>query len=182
MGQKEGTLWGKFLIVRNESKMKAETIIPVVVAGIVRNGNVLLLKRNREPFKGLWSLPGGKIGVDEFVTDALEREIFEETKLSLMSIKFLGIVSELVTCGDRIVNGHLISVFLGEVDRTKIEACSEGDLRWFAPVEIVKQKDEIIPTDFLIISMMVLKKKKGAYLCLVERKEKEYCLIKYEKM
>ncbi len=41
----------------------------------------LLVQRGREPNKGMWSFPGGKIEAGEGTLDAAKRELFEETKL-----------------------------------------------------------------------------------------------------
>ena len=53
---------------------------PIVgVGGIIfSNTSVLLVKRDKEPGKGLWSLPGGAVELGETLTDALAREIAEE--------------------------------------------------------------------------------------------------------
>jgi ADP-ribose pyrophosphatase YjhB (NUDIX family) len=160
--------------------MKSKTITPVVLAGIIRNKNILLLKRAREPFKGLWSLPGGKVELNEFLTDALKREIIEETNLSLISMKFMGVVSELITDEQKIINGHLINVFLAEADRTKIKPSLEGKLKWFTPTEIKENKYKIIPTDFFIITKILFKRRSGAYVCLIRYEDKGYFLKKYE--
>lgn len=54
---------------------------PVVgVAGVVFCGEeVLLVKRGREPSKGLWSLPGGAVELGEGLAAACAREVLEET-------------------------------------------------------------------------------------------------------
>lgn len=39
----------------------------------------LLIQRGKEPNKGMWSLPGGRIEVGETTMDAAKRELFEET-------------------------------------------------------------------------------------------------------
>lgn len=174
-----GNFTGKNLVPKSEVKMPPKTIIPVVLAGIVRKNKILLLKRSREPFKGLWSLPGGKIGPYEVITDALKREVLEETNLNPISMKFAGIVSELIIEGNKIKKSHLINVFLVEATRTKVRPSSEGKLKWLTFTEIKELKNEIIPTDFLIISKMLLKRGKQAYLCFIEYKDKEYILRKY---
>ena len=42
---------------------------------------VLLIKRGREPFKGLWAFPGGFLNPDESATEGALRELKEETGL-----------------------------------------------------------------------------------------------------
>ena len=50
-----------------------------VGAVIIRDGQVLLVKRGREPAKGLWAVPGGAVEPGETLQEAAEREIFEES-------------------------------------------------------------------------------------------------------
>jgi ADP-ribose pyrophosphatase YjhB (NUDIX family) len=46
-----------------------------------RSGKVLLVKRGKPPFKGLWSLPGGGVEPGESMGEAALREAMEETGL-----------------------------------------------------------------------------------------------------
>ena len=56
----------------------------VCVDGIhVRDGKLLLLKRNVEPFKGCWHVVGGHVEDDESLKAALKREFKEETGLDV---------------------------------------------------------------------------------------------------
>ena len=72
---------------------------PIVgVGGIIfAKTSVLLVKRNKEPGKGLWSLPGGAVELGETLTDALEREIAEEASIEIE-------IGGLVRVLDRIVH------------------------------------------------------------------------------
>jgi ADP-ribose pyrophosphatase YjhB (NUDIX family) len=58
---------------------------PVVGVGavVVRDGQALIVKRAHEPRKGEWSLPGGLLELGESLTDAVRREIKEETHLDV---------------------------------------------------------------------------------------------------
>lgn len=54
---------------------------PKVSVGLVvwRGDEVLLIKRGKPPFKGHWSIPGGKLEYGERLVDAALRELQEET-------------------------------------------------------------------------------------------------------
>jgi ADP-ribose pyrophosphatase YjhB (NUDIX family) len=65
-----------------------------VNAIITKDNGILLVRRGIEPFKGLWSLPGGFIEYDEAVEDSLIREVKEETGLDVKPIRVLGVYSQ----------------------------------------------------------------------------------------
>src|SRR5437870_764422 len=53
-------------------------------AGIIRRGTeVLLGRRNKEPNRGLWVLPGGGVGFGETLADTLRRELYEEAGIEI---------------------------------------------------------------------------------------------------
>src|ERR1700761_8786816 len=45
--------------------------------------SVLLIKRNIEPFRNSWALPGGLVGDNETLEEAVQRELKEETGVSI---------------------------------------------------------------------------------------------------
>ncbi len=61
--------------------------VPVVpcVGAVVRDaaGRLLLVRRGRAPSRGLWSLPGGRVEPGETLEEAVEREVREETGLTV---------------------------------------------------------------------------------------------------
>ena len=58
---------------------------PVVGVGavIVRDGKAIIVKRANDPYKGQWSIPGGRVELGESLTDAVQREMREETGLAV---------------------------------------------------------------------------------------------------
>lgn len=52
-------------------------------AVVIHNNQVLLVKRGTPPKQGLWCIPGGKIHFGETLQQAAEREIKEETGITI---------------------------------------------------------------------------------------------------
>lgn len=55
-----------------------------------RGGRLLLIQRGREPGRGLWSLPGGRVEPGESEHEAIEREMAEETGLRVRVVRLVG--------------------------------------------------------------------------------------------
>ena len=54
-----------------------------VSAAIIRDGNVLVVRRARNPALGIYTLPGGGVETGETFPDALQRELQEEGRIEL---------------------------------------------------------------------------------------------------
>lgn len=65
---------------------------PTVAVGAIvtdKDGQVLFLKRAREPGKGKLGLPGGFVDAGEGTEDALTREVLEEVNLNVIRMEYL---------------------------------------------------------------------------------------------
>ncbi len=58
---------------------------------VVRDGALLMVRRGKEPAKGLWSLPGGRLEHGESLAEAAAREVLEETGLKVKVSDLLGV-------------------------------------------------------------------------------------------
>ncbi len=54
-----------------------------VGAVVIKDGKVLLVKRGVEPNKGVWAIPGGSLKLGETIQEGAEREIMEETGVTI---------------------------------------------------------------------------------------------------
>jgi len=62
----------------------SQKVFVVCVDGVyVKDGKLLLLKRNVEPFKGCWHVVGGHVEENESLKEAVKREFKEETGLDV---------------------------------------------------------------------------------------------------
>ena len=60
----------------------------VAVGAIVfKNNRVLLVRRGKPPALDLWAIPGGSVEVCETLQRAAEREIFEETGITIQALE-----------------------------------------------------------------------------------------------
>ena len=79
----------------------------LTVDGIVlKDGNILLIKRKNQPFEGKWALPGGFVEYGEKTEDATVREVLEETGLKTKINHLAGVYSD----PKRDPRGHTVSI------------------------------------------------------------------------
>jgi 8-oxo-dGTP diphosphatase len=103
---------------------------PVVGVGVViiEDGRLLVVKRGREPGRGLWAVPGGKVRRGETLIEAAEREAYEETGLRVD-------VGEVVWVGEHIdADNHLVLIdFIATVTSGEPKAADDAiELTWVA--------------------------------------------------
>lgn len=72
---------------------------------IVRDNNVLLVKRNREPYKSMWGFPAGFVEYIEHPEDTLKREVEQEVGLTVIKARFIKFVQSFE---DYRSPGHLV--------------------------------------------------------------------------
>lgn len=70
---------------------------PKVAAAVLveQDGRVLLIRRAKDPFRGLWTLPAGFVDAEEDPARAAERECLEETGLSVLVTAVMDVIAGL---------------------------------------------------------------------------------------
>lgn len=108
-----------------------------VSAGIFRDGKILLVRRAREPAKGVYTFPGGRVEFGESLTEALTREIREETGLVIEIVGLAGYREALPprTGG----HGHFVILpFAARWIANEVSLNNElDDARWLPPESAV---------------------------------------------
>lgn len=105
-----------------------------VSAAIWREGRVLLVRRGHTPWKGAWSLPGGRVEFGETLAQALCREVAEETGLLVRSQRLVEALDAIERDGDRAPTWHhVILVFACTADGEPVAASDADAVRWLSP-------------------------------------------------
>ena len=71
---------------------------PYVGVGVIvfRDQEVLLVKRNKEPNKGQWSIPGGRQMIGETAAEGAHRELLEETGVNVDRLLLVDVVDAII--------------------------------------------------------------------------------------
>ncbi|MBI4416414.1 MAG: NUDIX hydrolase [Euryarchaeota archaeon] len=77
-----------------------------VDALVLHRGKLVLVRRGKEPFFGMYALPGGFVEFGERLEEAVEREVQEETGLHAEVTRLVGVYGN----PKRDPRGHTISV------------------------------------------------------------------------
>ena len=81
---------------------------PYVGVGVIvfRDKDVLLVKRNKDPNKGFWSIPGGKQILGETLVEAAQREHDEETGVRVDSLLLVDVADAIISDAEGKIKYH----------------------------------------------------------------------------
>lgn len=96
----------------------------------VRDGKVLLQKRNLDPEKGAWALVAGYLSWDETIEEAMKRELKEEMGLEVENLSLVAVYSD--PARDKDGRQNIAVVFSGEVaGELVIDSREVKEVAWF---------------------------------------------------
>lgn len=97
---------------------------------------ILLLKRNREPMKGMCTGVGGKTDFHEDIRMSCFREVKEETGLDVINVRLKGVLKTILDGKD---SSWILFIYTAEKNQSSINSCDEGELSWVAEEDLHKQ-------------------------------------------
>ena len=101
--------------------------------------SILLVKRNKDPFKDTWCLPGGFVGENETIDSAADRILEKETNLTNIYKEQLYTFGEV----DRDPRTRVISTaYMALIDKQKITNQLSKDASWFN-IHIIEENDKV---------------------------------------
>ena len=129
-------------------------MINVVIGIITKQDKVLLIKRERGDFIGLWGIPGGKVEECEHIDIAVEREIKEELGIDVKFNKLLGIATEIMHDKESTTILYCCELLM---DINQQVLSPEFEYKWFSKEELSKS-DFIIESDKIMIEQFYYNK------------------------
>jgi len=113
---------------------KPSVTVDIVIFTIKNNElKILLVKRNIDPFKGKWAIPGGFVRIKESLEEAAKRELQEETGVKDVYLEQLYTFGDL----DRDPRGRVITVAyiaLSNHENLKLSASTDASEAELFPV------------------------------------------------
>lgn len=104
-----------------------------------KNLQILLVKRDEEPFKGKWSLPGGFVSTNDTFEETIRKKVKEKTGYSNMYLEQLYSFDEI----NRDPRGRIISIayigFIGDTNTYNLSSQKNKETMW---VNIIPEKIE----------------------------------------
>lgn len=113
--------------------------VPVAGVFVVKEDEVLLIKRGNEPFKGKWSYPAGYLEFNEKPEEGAVRELREETGLAVEEDDLELVTTLHIEHPDKYVVGNAYAVSFSSIQGI-IEAGSDAQEAEFWSIEDMRSK------------------------------------------
>lgn len=130
--------------------------IPIVIAGIVKGKEILLLRRSKRPYMGYWGMPGGALMMNETIEENAVKIAKKETNLDCEFQKISAVVHERIVENKKVKHAFILFLAIVTPKNNNIKESEEGKLEWF-PLKTLRP-ERIIPSDYLLLKKYLGKK------------------------
>ncbi|MBR8657668.1 NUDIX hydrolase [Achromobacter sp. Marseille-Q0513] len=121
--------------------MHTQRPIPATIAAVIRDGQVLLVRRANPPDQGRWAFPGGKIELGERIEDAAARGLFEEPGVPAEPLTVFDAVDVFDHDADGLLRRHyiLVAVLCRWLSGEPVAGDDASQARWVPLAELDAQ-------------------------------------------
>jgi len=109
-------------------------VVAVGAVAVRDDGSLLLVRRGKAPALGRWSLPGGRVEWAEVLSEALRREVAEETGLEVAPGGLAGLVERIHP--DEGFHYVILDYYVAVTGGTLRPGSDVTDARWVLPSEL----------------------------------------------
>jgi len=139
---------GELAILRGVARANpvntVEEFAIVAVSAYVRSGDrVLLVQRGKEPGKGLWAFPGGRVRRGEKLAEAVKRELREETNIEGEPVGIVAVTEVIARARDGRPYHYVILTFAIREETIRGTLRPGGDVleaRWIPVQEALEMR------------------------------------------
>ncbi|MFC1801795.1 NUDIX domain-containing protein [Nanoarchaeota archaeon] len=128
---------------------KETGVLPVVLAAIIKDNQICLLKRNKRPYKDHWGLISGKMKMGESIKTTALREAQEETNLDVEFHSIKNIIHEHAKENQKPKHSFLLVLVQLNAQNKDFQISEEGELKWFDINDL--PKENVIHSDIWMI-------------------------------
>jgi len=108
-----------------------------VGAVVIHEGQVLLVRRGKEPLRGRWMVPGGTVELGEPLEAAVVREVEEETGVVVQPIDVMFVFDRIERDGEDILHHDVIVDYRCRYLRGAVRAASDAEeAAWVAEPDL----------------------------------------------
>lgn len=113
----------------------------IVNAIIIKDNKILVVKRSKEPYLGMYNLPGGHVEPGETNEEALIRELKEETNQDILITKFLEMIPN---------NNNECYIFYAKIINENSYKVSEesSEIRWLSIQDFIDHLEKFNPENW----------------------------------
>jgi len=123
--------------------------VPIVLICVTNKDKILMIKRNNRPYKGYWSLIGGKMLLEENFAETARRLVKEKSGLDITNESMNAVLQERVQEEGTIKHNFILFLMKAKTKQSKIIESHYGELKWLSIKDI--EKENIIPSDYWLI-------------------------------